>query len=152
MPAEKWVELCRQMPCPVILAGGKEDIAEAQKIEQAALAYGKTVFNACGKFSLGGTAHLIRTSSLVVSHDTGLMHIAAAFQKPVVCIWGNTVPDFGFSPWKTASFSLEVKNLPCRPCSRIGYPACPKGHFACMQQQNLQDAGLWAFITKSLAA
>jgi ADP-heptose:LPS heptosyltransferase len=79
-----------------------------------------------------------------------MMHIAAAFQKPVVCIWGNTIPEFGFEPYKTAHFNLEVKNLECRPCSRTGYDACPKQHFRCMQNQNLQHPELWQFIRKAL--
>ena len=150
MPAPKWMELLHKFPCPVIIAGGKEDMEEAARIEKAGKLAGKTIFNACGKFTIGGTAHLIRQSKLIVSHDTGLMHIAAAFQKPVVCIWGNTVPAFGFYPWKTDYYNLEVKNLSCRPCTRIGKASCPKGHFFCMDHQDLRQEGLWNFINKAL--
>ena len=150
MPTGKWNELLSQMAGPVVIAGGKEDMEAAAVIEKSGLQAGKKVFNACGKFSLGGTSHLIRNSSLVISHDTGLMHIAAAFKKPVVCIWGNTVPAFGFSPWRTSHFNLEVQNLNCRPCSRIGSAACPKGHFNCMNQQDLQQKNLWSFIRKAM--
>jgi ADP-heptose:LPS heptosyltransferase len=150
MPSPKWMEFLLKFPCPVILAGGKEDMEEAARIEKAGKLAGKSVFNACGKFTIGGTAHLIRQSKLVISHDTGMMHIAAAFQKPVVCIWGNTVPAFGFYPWKTPHFNLEVKHLTCRPCTRIGKGSCPKGHFFCMEQQDLQQEGLWNFIRQAL--
>ena len=67
------------------------------------------------------------------------MHIAAAFEKPIVSVWGNTIPGFGMSPFMPQkpnnSFIAEVEGLSCRPCSKIGYAACPKGHFDCMQKQ-----------------
>ncbi|MNL72090.1 hypothetical protein D3C87_1973440 [compost metagenome] len=69
---------------------------------------------------------------IVFSHDTGLMHVAAAFRKKVYSIWGNTIPEFGMYPYRTAFEKLEVKGLDCRPCSKIGHSKCPKGHFKCM--------------------
>jgi len=64
------------------------------------------------------------------------MHIAAAFGKKIYSVWGNTVPLFGMSPYKANKDSkmIEVKDLNCRPCSKIGYAKCPKGHFKCMQE------------------
>ena len=150
MPAEKWISLISQLPGAIVIAGGKEDVATASTLEKAAASAGKQVFNACGQFSIGGSAWLISKAALVISHDTGLMHIAAAFRRPVVCIWGNTVPEFGFYPWKTESYQLEVMDLSCRPCTRIGKAACPKGHFACMNRQDLSDPGLHQFIQRAL--
>jgi heptosyltransferase-2 len=67
------------------------------------------------------------------------MHIAAAFGKPVIIIWGNTVPAFGMGPYygnrAVPHRSYEVEGLRCRPCSKIGYKKCPKGHFKCMALQ-----------------
>jgi len=65
------------------------------------------------------------------------MHIAAAFRKPVISLWGNTVPAFGMYPYLPEEFSrisriFENKNLSCRPCSKIGFDSCPKQHFKCM--------------------
>ena len=78
---------------------------------------------------------------MIVSNDTGLMHIAAAFQIPVVSVWGNTVPAFGMYPYygnqPTKHFEAEVNGLSCRPCSKIGHHKCPKGHFKCMELQDL---------------
>jgi len=150
MPAAKWIEIAGKMPVPILIAGGREDIAEAEKIESGAKRLGKSVFNACGKFSIGGSAHLVKNAALVISHDTGLMHIASAFKKPVVCIWGNTVPAFGMWPYQTTNFSMQVGGLSCRPCSRIGFDQCPKGHFNCMNLQNTEEAELWAFIHNAL--
>ena len=68
------------------------------------------------------------------------MHIAAAFKKPIISLWGNTIPEFGMYPYlpgKENKFVIsEVKNLSCRPCSKLGHKKCPKNHFDCMQQQD----------------
>ena len=80
-------------------------------------------------------------ANVVISHDTGLMHIAAAFRKKIISVWGNTIPEFGMYPYYPTSENedvfenniVEVKGLSCRPCSKIGYDKCPKGHFKCMQ-------------------
>ena len=103
---------------------------------------GRPVFNACGKYSLNQSASLVSQAKLVVTNDTGLMHIAAAFKKPVYSIWGNTIPAFGMSPYygnnvaAGISRKFETLNLDCRPCSKLGYPSCPKGHFKCMNLIN----------------
>jgi hypothetical protein len=62
------------------------------------------------------------------------MHIAAAFKKEIFCIWGNTIPAFGMYPYRTAFSSLENNAITCRPCSKIGFEKCPKGHFKCMKE------------------
>ena len=79
---------------------------------------------------------MIKNSAYVISHDTGMMHIAAAFKKKIYSVWGNTIPEFGMYPYLSDKNSkmIEVKDLSCRPCSKIGYDKCPKGHFKCMQE------------------
>lgn len=149
LPVEKLKELCAQLQHPLVLLGGPED--QATGAEVAAVDPVK-VYNACGKFSLNESADLVRKAKLVITHDTGLMHIAAAFQKPVISIWGNTVPEFGMTPYygnkPVPSMIFQVNGLRCRPCSKIGHDACPKGHFKCMQQQDVQQiaaiAAAWA--------
>ncbi|MBI4548403.1 MAG: glycosyltransferase family 9 protein [Ignavibacteriae bacterium] len=86
-----------------------------------------------GKLSLLETAAAIDFCDLVVSNDTGIMHLAAARKKKVVAIFGSTVREFGFYPYGTDSIVLEQSGLPCRPCSHIGRERCPKGHFRCMK-------------------
>ena len=63
------------------------------------------------------------------------MHIAAAFSKKIISIWGNTVPEFGMYPYlpNKESKIIQVNNLKCRPCSKIGFSKCPKKHFKCME-------------------
>ena len=139
MPAEILSELCKNIQHPIILLGGPEDRVAGDKISATDTI---KIYNACGKFSLNESADLIRKSKFVISHDTGLMHIAAALKKPVISIWGNTVPAFGMTPYygsqEIRSAVFEVSGLGCRPCSKIGHDACPKKHFKCMRLQDIQ--------------
>ncbi|HEV3326245.1 MAG TPA: glycosyltransferase family 9 protein [Puia sp.] len=96
LPFHKLAELCEKARQPLILLGGPEDAAVGEKL--AAIDPIK-IYNACGKFNLNESAGLVRQAKLVVTHDTGLMHIAAAFKRPVVSVWGNTVPEFGMYPY-----------------------------------------------------
>ncbi len=132
LPLKRMVELCRKIDYPTILLGGKEDSDNGEKIREAL--GDELIFNACGKCNLNQSASLVRQSLCVFSHDTGLMHIAAAFGKKVYSIWGNTTPLFGMYPYQTPHVILENNSLSCRPCSKIGYKKCPKGHFKCMNE------------------
>ena len=102
------------------------------------------LLNLCGKLNLPKSAAAVKHAHAVITADTGLMHIAAAFHKKIISVWGNTVPELGmypFLPSKTLEEPIiaEVKNLRCRPCSKIGYAKCPKGHFACMMDQKASE-------------
>lgn len=139
LPASKVIEVCSFLHHPVVLLGGKEDVPVAEIIVKA---FPEKIFNACGRFSLNRSAALIKQAGMIITNDTGLMHIAAALSKRTISIWGSTTPDFGMYPWlpkQTISDSIffEVENLKCRPCSKIGFDRCPKKHFKCM---NLQDS------------
>lgn len=139
-PVHKWKEFCRQLNHPVILLGGPEDVAAGNEI--AALDDIK-VYNACGKFRLNESADLVRKAKLVVTNDTGLMHIAAAYKKPIISLWGNTVPSFGMTPHYGSGMVpntiVQVNKLWCRPCSKIGYKKCPLGHFKCMEKIEVEQ-------------
>lgn len=136
LPVKKIKELASQIRFPIVLLGGKDDrengeaIAASDKVK---------IYNACGRFSLNESADIIRKSTLVITHDTGLMHIAAAFKKKIISIWGNTVPSFGMVPYKTDYTVFQVNKLLCRPCSKTGFDACPLGHFKCMNNQPIED-------------
>lgn len=141
LPIHKLKELCRKIEHPVILLGGKEDREDGDLVASVDPI---KIYNACGKFRLNESADLARQSKLVITHDTGLMHIAAAFQKPIISVWGNTTPVFGMYPYYGNRSSqryevVEVKGLSCRPCSKIGYHACPLGHFKCMEKQDIDQ-------------
>ena len=141
LPLHKLKELCLGIRHPIILIGGKEDYADGQSISRVD---DVKIYNACGKFSLNESADLVRRAKLVITHDTGLMHIAAAFRKPIISVWGNTVPAFGMYPYYGKRSNLEydvfeINKLWCRPCSKIGYDKCPRGHFKCMELIAVND-------------
>jgi ADP-heptose:LPS heptosyltransferase len=146
LPVHKLKELCAAIEHPVILLGGKEDRATGDEIASVDK---HKIYNACGKFNINESADLVRRAKLIISHDTGLMHIASAFKKQVISIWGNTVPAFGMYPYygklspqqpkdKLPYDIMEVRPLYCRPCSKIGYNKCPLGHFKCMEKISIQ--------------
>lgn len=142
LPVEKITEICVNTQLPVILLGGKSEYEEGEKI----LSQSKgNVLNFAGKINLYQSASLVRNSNLVLTNDTGLMHIAAAFKKKILTFWGNTIPDFGMVPYQShqASLNLEVEGLKCRPCSKIGHKKCPKKHFRCMNEMQVKKAVHW---------
>ncbi|MBI5539140.1 MAG: glycosyltransferase family 9 protein [Bacteroidia bacterium] len=134
MPAEKISEIISKLNYPIVILGGKEDSTDADKI--MSICKNRKVYNSCGKYNLNQSASIVKQARVIVSHDTGLMHIAAAFQKPIISIWGNTVPEFGMYPYvkKELSDIVELKNIKCRPCTKIGFKQCPKKHFRCMNE------------------
>jgi len=133
LPEHKIISICRMIDTPIILLGGVEDVKKGENIKQA---LGDKIYNACGKYNINQSASLIKQAQKVISHDTGLMHIASAFKKDIISVWGNTIPEFGMFPYLPGAGShiIQVKGLNCRPCSKLGYKACPKKHFACMEQ------------------
>ncbi|MDP1763288.1 MAG: glycosyltransferase family 9 protein [Sediminibacterium sp.] len=142
LPVHKLQQLCAGIDYPVLLLGGPEDHTAG---EQIAATDPVKIYNACGKFSLHESADLVHRSKIIITHDTGLMHIAAACQKPIISVWGNTIPAFGMAPYygdkSVKQYISEVTDLRCRPCSKIGYQKCPKGHFKCMEWQDMDKLG-----------
>lgn len=137
MPVEKWLKLASLVPYPTIVLAGTEARTDGSTIAR----FNDHVMNLCGTTDMFQSASIIKQSKLVVTHDTGLMHLAAAFKKPVITIWGNTTPQFGMYSYygknPVINHHFEVNGLKCRPCSKLGYNRCPKRHFACMTQQNI---------------
>ncbi len=148
LPVERMIELCDRINKPIVLLGGKEDAETGEKIENffrrpqgneameeklGELGKKSLIYNGCGKFNLNQSASIVRQARWVFTHDTGLMHIAAAFKKQVFSIWGNTVPAFGMYPYRTKFTVFENNKINCRPCSKLGFQKCPKGHFKCMK-------------------
>jgi len=143
IPKDKIVQIIKITGLPAILLGGKEDIPEAEYIHSQ---IGDLCYNACGIYSLAQSASLVRQARVIITNDTGLMHIAAAFHKKILSVWGNTIPAFGMSPYvpNPDSQIFEIKGLKCRPCSKIGFGKCPKGHFNCMNLIDGQKIGTLA--------
>lgn len=127
--SENFAPLLNMYRAPVLLIGGQDTQEEAQKIGAG---LNVPFMDAVGKYDLLTSAALMKKCHEVLAHDTGFMHIAAAFRQPVYSIWGNTIPGFGMTPYKTRHKIIEVEGLDCRPCSKLGFEHCPRGHFRCM--------------------
>jgi ADP-heptose:LPS heptosyltransferase len=152
LPSDKAAMIINKLKKPVILLGGPEDKERGKQVVKTCT--GK-VLNTSGKFSINQSASIIRQAEKVVSNDTGMMHIAAAFKKPVASIWGNTIPSFGMTPYypdSTPGLSriFEVKGLSCRPCSKLGFDKCPKQHFRCMNDQDVE--GISEYLNASVGS
>lgn len=137
LPPHKLVALAKAIEGPIVLIGSEGDSTVARAIGDAV---GARVYDATGRFDLLGSASLIGSAHSVIAHDSGAMHIACALGRPVVSVWGSTVPAFGMGPYQPAHPQLahvvEVPGLGCRPCSKLGFGHCPKGHFHCMEKQD----------------
>lgn len=131
MPVAKYRKLIAESRVPFVLLGGK-----GERVSAASILEWNTgnVLDFTGKLRINQSASLVKNARLVIANDTGLMHIAAAFHKKILSVWGNTSPELGMYPYLPAEGSeiLEVKGLSCRPCSKLGYNECPKKHFRCM--------------------
>lgn len=141
IPINKLKQICEKSSLPLVLLGGKEDVDVASELHKA---FPTQTLNMCGKMSLNQSASIIKQSKKVITSDTGLMHIAAAYKKNIISIWGNTIPEFGMGPYMAGDDSqiVEVNHLSCRPCSKLGYRKCPKGHFKCMNEIDLSPINL----------
>jgi ADP-heptose:LPS heptosyltransferase len=139
LPFNKLQELILSINNPIILIGGTEEAEIGYKLQKM-YSY---VFSTCGKLSIDESAWVIKNSKAVIAQDTGMMHIAAALKKPIISIWGNTIPAFGMKPYfglvDNKNIVLEINELKCRPCSKIGFEKCPKNNFNCMQLQNFEN-------------
>lgn len=139
LPLDLLKQLVKLIPHPIVLIGGPDEKVEGDEI--AALDPAR-ILNSCGTYSLHESAALVRDARVVISHDTGMLYIACAFEKNVIAIWGATSPALQVEPFmpkntKTRVFQAIVPNLTCQPCSNFGTKTCPKGHFNCMKQQDL---------------
>lgn len=112
----------------LILIGGKTDPVHYQD-----LLISQRVFSFIAKLNLLESAALIKRARVVVSNDSGVMHLSAAVGTPVLAIFGSTVEELGFFPFRAKHLILQNQHLKCRPCSHIGKNHCPLKHFKCMR-------------------
>lgn len=122
-------ELAQESGAAIVILGGRD---EAQLASALCEILDVPVLNGAGNLSLMDSAALLSRCRLLISNDSGLMHMATALQVPVVAIFGPTVQEFGFYPFQ-ARAEVVSEPLPCRPCSTKGSMRCPKVHHACMQ-------------------
>lgn len=136
IPLTRLTEIARAATMPVLLMGSATD----NKIASQLMVQIPQLINTCGTLSINQSASVISQAAWVITSDTGLMHIASAFDRKIISLWGNTIPEFGMSPYmpQPENKILEVKNLKCRPCSKLGYHECPRKHFECMNNIDLE--------------
>ncbi len=132
IPINKVLEICKIVPIPIVLLGSDKEANLAKEI----LSQFPNISDFSGKLSFNESAYVIKHSEWVITSDTGLMHVAAAYSKKIVSVWGNTIPEFGMDPYMPhkENLILEVNELSCRPCSKLGHRQCPKQHFNCMNK------------------
>lgn len=146
IPVERIVSLCEKINHPVVLIGGKEETAKADLILKTVRT--TNVVNVCGRLDLHQSALVLQQASNIITADTGMMHVAAALKKEVISVWGNTLPAFGMTPYfpkgsEHLSHIIENNHLKCRPCTKLGFDACPKSHFKCMLELPDQEILQW---------
>ena len=119
----------------VVVVGGPGDAALAREIG-ADLAGRRSglpeVVDLCGRSDTAGLVAAIARARLVIANDSAPGHVAAALGRPLVSIFGPTVPAFGFAPLGPLVCVVE-RDLDCRPCARHGGDACPIRTHACME-------------------
>ncbi len=128
-------KLAEKFKAKIILLGGKEDEDRCRFVEEMMVS---KPINLCGKTTLLESAAVLSMCKLLVTNDSGLMHIGSAMKTKIVAIFGSTVKEFGFFPYGVENIVIE-KNIPCRPCSHIGRNKCPEGHFKCMRDIQVED-------------
>ncbi|MBR4919211.1 MAG: glycosyltransferase family 9 protein [Bacteroidales bacterium] len=144
IPLSKVVEIGSILHKPIMLLGGKDVYETGEEIVSA---LGDRAYNGCGKYNLYQSCSILKQADCVITGDTGLMHVAAAFQKPIAVLWGSTIPEFGMYPYMPGNRELfrnfEVCPLHCRPCSKLGRKSCPRRNFKCMLNIPATEVADW---------
>ncbi len=144
-PHERFVEFgilyAKKHRAKVLIFGSKEEDEYCGDIAQMINAKlgSPAAESLAGKLTILETAAIFDRCDVVLANDTGLMHLAAARKRKIVAIFGSTVGELGFFPYGTESIVVERPGLPCRPCTHIGLPNCPRGHFRCMKEIETQE-------------
>jgi heptosyltransferase-2 len=126
-PVTHWQALAERLRAAgfrVVALGGPEDRGAARQL-------GPPVESAAGEFTLQETGACLARARVLVSGDTGVMHMATGVGTPVVALFGPTVEAFGFFPYRARTAVLQ-QDLACRPCSASGTARCPLGHHRCL--------------------
>ena len=139
MPIEKFIELVRQIlentPYTPVIIGSKNDKYLSDQIVNV---HGSKVVDMTGRTNLMELSYIISKAKCVISNDSSPIHIASAFNIPTLAIFGATITDFGYTPLSERHTISEV-SLECRPCGIHGGNICPKQHFRCMMDQNIEE-------------
>ncbi|MEZ4799940.1 MAG: glycosyltransferase family 9 protein [Flavobacteriales bacterium] len=137
MEAEKLIEIISQIPGQIVLLGGKEDVETANKIAASL----PDVINGVGQWSIHQSAYASEHADLVITGDTGLMHIASAFGKNIISLWGCTTPSLGMYPYRPGNLSVIVEphGRKKRPCSKLGNKCKYGNDNRCIQAISVEE-------------
>ncbi len=130
-PLERYRELAPLLSegsFKVVVVGGEKD-RKVQDVIQEQLS--DRLISLAGELTIAESAAVVARASLLLTVDTGMMHIGSAFNRPALVLFGSTVKEFGFFPASSKARVFE-QDLPCRPCSHTGKKTCPKKHHRCM--------------------
>ena len=119
-----------EMDARIIFLGGPKDLDYCEDI---LLMMKHQTYNYAGLLSLSESASMLGLANLVVSNDSGMMHLAQSQKRPVVAIFGPTTRELGFFPLPELSEVIE-KDVYCRPCTTKGLNRCPRENFDCMNR------------------
>lgn len=139
-PEARWVEFLNLVPdnLKVYLLGGKDDVDVCERIKNQA--FGKNIVSLAGKLSLLESAALMRDARMNYVNDSSPMHLASSQNAKTTAVFCSTVNDFGFGPLSEDSVVVETRGkLDCRPCGLHGYKKCPKGHFKCAYDIDINE-------------
>lgn len=142
-------ELANAIDAPCVVIGAAEDAPLGAAIVAAAQTPGR-IHSAVGALTLRQSAALIDRASVTVTNDSVALHLASALGRPVVALFGPTVPRFGFGPVGEDGIVIEHDGLACRPCSAHGPEVCPLGHHRCLREIGIPQ--VLAAITGRLQA
>ena len=137
LSVEQVHNVCSNLLEPVILLGGENEKNKADEIIN--LTKNKNVFNFCGKLTINESAYVIKKCTVLLSNDTGLMHVGAALKKNILSFWGCTKPDIGFSPYMPGNKSIElISTKSKRQCSKHG-SSCKFTKEGCVKEISVES-------------
>ncbi len=131
-PIEQFKEVIESLSMrknKIVLIGSEKDYELCQELE-----VNKNIINTAGKFSIIGSAALLKYSKLLIANDSLPAHLGMCVDIPVVMLYCSTTPEFGFYPYNTKSAFISFDDLNCKPCGIHGYNACPLGTFECAKK------------------
>ncbi len=132
LSAKQITQVVSKLKIPVVLLGGNNDLDIAEEIINNAEC--KSVYNFCGKLSVQESSYLIKESKMLLTNDTGMMHIASALKMPIISFWGCTKPSLGFTPYMTDPSSIKIiSKRSAKPCSKHG-KHCKYGKNGCIKE------------------
>lgn len=132
LSAKQITQVVSKLKIPVVLLGGNNDLDIAEEIINNVEC--KSVYNFCGKLSVQESSYLIKKSKMLLTNDTGMMHIASALKMPIISFWGCTKPSLGFSPYMTDPSSIKIiSKRSAKPCSKHGRH-CKYGKNGCIKE------------------